>query len=175
MIRVFSIIALMLAAPAMSQIVRENDGNAPVKLENAERVELQSRADRLIVSGSVKITQGNRKLDADRVTIAYSRAPSSDAPSPDINRVDAFGNVVFTSGDQVARGNMAIYDLDRRIITMLGNVALTQGTSRLSGGRLVIDLTSGSATIDGRSSSAPATGSASRVTGRFNVPQHMTP
>jgi lipopolysaccharide export system protein LptA len=54
---------------------------------------------------------------------------------------------------------------------MVGGVTLTQGGNRVSGGRMVIDLNSGRAVVDGRSIGAPGTqgGSGGRVTGRFTV------
>jgi lipopolysaccharide export system protein LptA len=179
MIRSFRLLLLLsLAAPASAQIFRDHDSNAPVQLD-AGRGEVQDRADRAVFSGGVHITQGGMKLDAERVTIAYTRARGTgEAINPDINRIDASGNVVVVKGDQVARGSVAIYDLDRRIITMLGNVQLTQGANRLNGGRLVIDLDSGRATVDGRSSSPSAPGTAAgsgRVTGTFTVPQRAGP
>jgi lipopolysaccharide export system protein LptA len=74
----------------------------------------------------------------------------------------------------VVSGRVAIYDLNSKLITMLGNVALTQGSSRLNGGRLVMDLNTGRSTVDGRASGGGVgvTGSAGgRVTGTFSVPQ----
>src|SRR3546814_8150906 len=77
-------------------------------------------------------------LTAPRMTIAYTRSGGTD-----INRIDATGGVVVTKGDEMAKGNVAIYDLDRRLITMVGNVELRQRGNNLRGGRLVIALNSG--------------------------------
>ena len=89
-------------------------------------------------------------------------------------------------GTERARGDVAVYDFDRRLITMLGHVALRRGTDTLNGGRLVIDLNTGLSSVDGRangSSSAlggsstsggSANGSANgsgRVSGTFAVPK----
>ena len=78
---------------------------------------------------------------------------------------------------------VAIYDFDRRIITMVGNVALRRGTDTLNGGRLVIDLDSGVSSVDGRSGgSSPAIGGPAgsssgggRVSGTFSVPARNEP
>jgi lipopolysaccharide export system protein LptA len=50
---------------------------------------------------------------------------------------------------------------------------LTQGSNRLTGGRLVMDLNSGRSTVDGKSTGAPgaSTSSSGRVSGTFTVPQ----
>ena len=66
-----------------------------------------------------------------------------------------------------------MYDIDRRLITLVGDVTLLRGTNELRGGRLVIDLTTGRATMDGGGSTRAAQSGATggRVTGRFTVPQ----
>jgi lipopolysaccharide export system protein LptA len=165
---------LLLSVPAMAaqaQVVGSHDSNAPVNF-TADRIEVQDRADRVVVSGDVQVTQGGLTLNSQRMTVAYRKAGSIE-----IDRIDASGNVVVTRGNQTARGNVAIYDLNRRLITMLGNVQLTQGTNRLTGGRLVMDLNTGRSTVDGRSAaSAPgaATSPSGRVSGTFTVPQRTT-
>src|SRR3546814_6548916 len=87
------------------------------------------------------------------MTVAYNNGGGGNGI--EVERIDASGNVVVRKGNETARGSVAIYDLNRRTITMIGNVQLTQGTNRLTGGRLIIDLRSGRSTVDGR---ANATG-----------------
>jgi lipopolysaccharide export system protein LptA len=53
------------------------------------------------------------------------------------------------------------------LITMIGDVRLEREGSSLSGGRLVIDLNSGRATMDGGLRGVDQQGG--RVTGRFTV------
>jgi lipopolysaccharide export system protein LptA len=169
--------ALMLSgaiAPSFAQVMKNHDSNAPVNF-NADRIEVQDRADRVVVSGNVVVTQAGMTLNAARMTVAYSKQPSGGSNGVDIDRIDASGNVVVNKADQTARGNVAIYDLNSKLITMLGNVSLTQGANRLTGGRLVMDLNSGRTTVDGRSSGAGTPGTATspsgRVSGTFTVPQ----
>lgn len=153
---------------AHAQMMANHNSNAPVNF-SADRIEVQDRADRVVVSGNVVVDQAGLTLKAARMTVAYRQSGSVE-----IDRIDASGNVIVTRGAETARGNVAIYDLNRRLITMLGNVQLNQGSNRLSGGRLVMDLASGRSTVDGRSAGGPpgsATGSGGRVTGTFTVPQ----
>jgi lipopolysaccharide export system protein LptA len=88
----------------------------------------------------------------------------------DVNRLDATGGVTITKDDLRATSNSAIYDLDSRLITLIGNVTLVQGSNRLTGGRLVIDLVSGRSTINGGAAPGTTNGGG-RVTGTFSVPQ----
>ena len=157
------------AAAALAQssgpvsALKGHDSNAPVNV-TADRLEVQDRVDRAVFAGSVKATQGSLTLETARLTIAYS---SGDGIQ--IDRLDASGGVVVTSPSETARGNFGVYDLDRKLITLVGDVRLARQGSTLNGSRLLIDLQSGRAVIDG---GAPGVGqSGGRVTGRFNVPQ----
>ncbi|AUW56856.1 OstA family protein [Sphingobium sp. SCG-1] len=157
-----------MSSAAHAQFMANHNSNAPVNF-SADRIEVQDRADRVVVSGNVVVDQAGLTLKAARMTVAYRQTGSVE-----IDRIDASGNVIVTRGAETARGNVAIYDLNRRLITMLGNVQLNQGTNRLTGGRLVMDLASGRSSVDGRSSGGPpgsVTGSSGRVSGTFTVPQ----
>jgi lipopolysaccharide export system protein LptA len=166
-----SLLLLLTAGPAMGQgavsALKGHDSNAPVDVA-ADRIELQDRSDRAVLSGNVNVQQGDLNLTAQRLTVAYARTGGTQ-----IQRLDAAGGVTVRSPSETARGEFAIYDLDRRLITMLGGVVLTRGGSEVRGGRLVIDLTSGRATVDGSAvGGAAGTGTqGGRVTGRFTVPQ----
>lgn len=156
---------------ALAQALANHDSNAPVSV-SAASIEAQDRADRVLISGDVRVTQAGLTLTADRMTVAYSRSGGTE-----INRIDATGGVTVSKGDESARGNVAIYDLDQRIITLVGNVELRQAGNSLRGGRLVLDLGSGRATVDGRGAgrgpdgSPIAGGTGGRVTGTFTVPK----
>lgn len=158
----------LTATPGTGQALRGHDTSAPVDF-SADRIEVQDRADRVVVSGNVVVTQADLRLTAARLTVAYDRSGGVA-----INRMDAIGSVVVTRGNERATGDVGIYDLDRKIITLVGNVSLTQGANRLSGGRLLIDLNTGRSAVDGRASSGGAGGvtqSGGRVSGTFKVKQ----
>ena len=83
--------------------------------------------------------------------------------------------------NQIAKSQFAVYDLNRHLITMVGNVSLQQGGSNtVNGGRLTLNLDTGRAVIDGSATQA-ATGAvpgggvtsapSGRVTGTFSVPK----
>ena len=162
--------ALVGAQQLGAQGIAGFDSNAPVNY-GADRIELQDRQNRVVLSGDVDIAQGDLRLRAARTTVAYN-----DDNGLKIERIDATGGVTVTRGNETARGNVAIYDFNRRIITMAGNVALRRGGDTLNGGRLVIDLDRGVSSVDGRaggsSSAIGGTGSGGgRVTGTFTVPE----
>ncbi len=157
------------AAALQAQSITSHNSNAPVNYA-ADRIELQDRQNRVVLSGNVSIEQGGLNMRAARTTVAYRNAGGLQ-----IDRIDATGGVTVTKGNERASGNVAVYDFNRRIITVVGNVALRRGTDTLNGGRLVIDLRTGRSTIDGRSSGSTGPGSTTngngRVSGSFSVPQ----
>lgn len=165
-------LALLSAVPASSQSALGGlNTNAPVDVE-ADRIEVQDRADRAIFSGNVQVRQGELSLDAARITVAYS---GSVAGGIEVRRLDASGGVFVRSPSETARGQFAVYDLNRRLITLIGGVELNQSGNIIRGGRLVIDLDTGRAVVDGRAQGPGGLVtqgiSTGRVTGRFTVPQ----
>jgi lipopolysaccharide export system protein LptA len=161
--------ALMLASPAAAQT--RHDSSAPLDV-SSEHVELQDRAGRALLSGSVIIKQGELTLTAPRMTVSYTGKVSDG--SPEVSRLDASGGVTVTRPEQSARSQYAVYDLNRRVITMLGAVTLRQGANTVQGARLSINLDTGRATIDGSGVGGSTPGVQSqggRVTGRFSVPK----
>lgn len=157
---------------AYAQAIAGHNSDAPVDYA-ADRIELQDRDNRVVLSGNVVIDQAGLRLNAARTLVTYT-----DAGSLRIDRIMATGGVTVARGDERARGNVAVYDFNRRIITLAGDVRLNRGTDTLNGGRLVIDLRSGVSSMDGRASGsssvtgAAAGGSGGRVTGTFSVPQN---
>jgi lipopolysaccharide export system protein LptA len=170
------LLALPVAAGAQGlSVLKGHDSNAPVDV-SSDRIELQDRADRAIFSGNVHATQGDMTIDAARMTVAYAKAAGGG--DPQIQRIDAAGGVTVTSPGERARGSFGIYDLNRRLITLIGGVTLNRQGNTVSGARLVIDLNSGRSTLDGSAvAGAPSTTASrgGRVTGRFTVPQRTTP
>lgn len=143
--------------------LKGHDTNAPVDV-TADRIEVQDRADRAVFAGNVHVKQAELTMDAQRISIAYSTGGGLQ-----INRIDAAGGVIVTSPSERARGTFGIYDTDRKLVTLIGNVELTRGQNRVLGQRLVIDLDSGRAVIDGGPPGVNQIGG--RVTGHFTVPQ----
>ncbi|MDP1027164.1 LptA/OstA family protein [Sphingomonas sp. KR1UV-12] len=168
--------SLLAILPLSATAQQRHNTNAPIDF-GADHIELQDRANRAVLSGSVSVKQAEMTLNAARMTVAYTGEVVGG--NPQVSRLDASGGVTVRRPDQTAKSQYAIYDLNRRVITMLGAVSLTQGGGNtVNGGRLTINLDTGRAVIDGSSvgsTGAPATDGnvqrrAGRVTGTFSVP-----
>jgi lipopolysaccharide export system protein LptA len=154
-LRTGAAIALGLAA---GQLTAQNFGshntNAPVDYA-ADRIELQDRQDRVVLSGNVDVKQAELRLRAARTVVDFTNTGSMQ-----IQRITATGGVTVNRNDEVATGDVGIYDFNRRVITMVGNASLKRGGGdTLRGNRFVVDLNSGVSAAEGR------------VSGTFNVPK----
>lgn len=155
------------APDASAQSLPNHNSNAPIDVA-ADAFDVASRDGRATYSGNVVVRQDRMTMRAARVSVAFTTGSGVN-----INRVEATGGVAINADDLNARGNVALYDLDRRLITMIGNVELTQNGNRMSGNRLIINVGSGTANLSGGGGSGGESGG--RVTGRFTVPQRNTP
>ena len=70
------------------------------------------------------------------------------ARQQDIRRIEARGGVTVISKDQTASGDLGVYDLKTKTITLLHNVTVAQGKNVLHGERVVVDTVSGNAHFD---------------------------
>jgi len=159
-------VAAMGGIQLSAQALGSHNSNAPVDYA-ADRIELQDRQNRVLLSGNVDIRQAGLQVRAARTLVSFS-----DSGELSIQRITATGGVRVTRGKEAATGDVAVYDFNRRIITMAGNVRLQRGSDTLHGGRLVIDLQSGISSVDGQSTGGSSSGgSDGRVSGSFSVPQ----
>jgi lipopolysaccharide export system protein LptA len=147
--------------------LKGHNSDAPVDW-SAERIEVQDQQGKAILTGNVVARQAEMTLTAARVVAAYSKHPSTH-----VDRLDASGGVVLRGPGETARGAFGIYDLNQKIVTLVGGVTLTRCDATVSGARLVYDLGSGRAVMDGggaQGSSNPG----GRVTGSFTVTQRKS-
>jgi len=168
--KAFAITALFAAAteaPAQSAL-KSHDTYQPIDI-TAERFEMKQKKGRAIFKGAVKVIQGQMTLSSETLTVFYKATEGEDKPA--ISRLDAQGTVTLISSTESLAGDWGIYDVDRRLITIGGNVTLKQGDNLLTGERLEFDLVSGLAKLDGQENAT----NDGRVRGSFTVPKKEDP
>lgn len=97
-----------------------------------------------VFDGNVMIGQGDLRLTANRVEVVYG------TDSSEIAQLNASGAVTFVTANEAAEAQSAVYDITSGFLTLTGDVILTQGASAISAGRMVINVSDGTATMDGR-------------------------
>jgi lipopolysaccharide export system protein LptA len=157
--------------------------NEPIDIESDVLV-VQDKQKLATFKGNVKAVQGTTTLRAKELNVHYiggdhlatggkteggtqtSSAPDGNAQAvagakpedkskTQITKIEAKGNVVITSeDDQTTTSEWALYDLPAQLVTVGGNVVLTQGKNVLKGDRLVIDLKTGESRFENTGNTA---------------------
>lgn len=155
--RMFKLIAAAfavtaLAAPAFAQV---SGGGGPIRVK-ADRSEVLEKERKVILLDNVDITQGQSRLRADIVTLAYGGDQAEGANGVgqfgDIETMTARGEVFYITPELKATGGLGVYDARTDTITLTENVVLIRGEDVATGERLVMQLTAGITTLDGAGS-----------------------
>lgn len=110
--------------------------------------------------GDNKLGPGGKKADGEeapptKVADAQGGAEAAKGEDAQITKIEAKGEVVITSDkDQTTTSDWALYDVPKQLVTVGGNVVLTQGKNVLKGDRLVIDLKTGESRFENTGNAA---------------------
>ncbi|RMF34789.1 MAG: lipopolysaccharide transport periplasmic protein LptA [Alphaproteobacteria bacterium] len=147
---------LAAALPAAAQTANspfasfKHDSTLPIEV-TSESLSVNQTRKIATFSGKVVAGQGTLRLTAAKIEIHYDAdASQSDSQTGRIRLMKATGGVFLSNGSEAAEGQWAEYDVIKGIITMGGNVLLTQGENAISGQSLWIDLNAGIGKIEGR-------------------------
>lgn len=148
----------------------------PVKIE-ANSLEVRDKDKTAVFSGNVVVIQGDTTMRCRELIVHYEggmiaadpKAPKKqqNAPAQRIRKLEANGGVIVTATDQRATGDRGVFEMQTNVVTLTGNVVVTQGPNVMQGDKLVVDLTSGRSRLD-----AVKKGGSQRVQGLF-VPNSM--
>ncbi len=150
-------------------ILPGGDSKKPISIE-ADKLDYFEKEGRAVYDGHVVVVQGDSHLTCARLTIlmdvaspatsatpASTEAPAADASSK-LKHMDCAGPVRVVSKTQTATGDNGTYDKGHNNVILTGHVVLTDGRNVTKGDRLVYDLNTGQAAVQG---------GGSRVTGLF--------
>lgn len=87
------------------------------------------------------VSQNKNTIVSDQIKVFATPQKNTDSPSPQVEKVEAMGNVVVTNGEQVATGDKAVYNATKNTAELIGHVKIQQGQNWLQGDRAEIDLT----------------------------------
>lgn len=154
-------VGLGLSAPALAQQKQTGtlsnafqglgvSGDEPIQFE-AESLEVREQDRLAIFSGAVVVRQNQTVLKTAKLTVFYEgqAATPAEQTAQQVRRLEAVGDVLVTSGNQTASGNKAIFDTKAKTIEVSGNVVLAQGDNVIRGPRLIIDINTGQARMEG--------------------------
>ena len=156
--------------------------DAPVQIE-AATLEVHDKSKTATFSGNVQVVQGDTTMRCRSLVVFYGQevgigesggeATTGTAAksqlggtkgAQNIRRIEARGGVTVLTKDQSASGDLGIYDLKTKTITLSGNVVVSQGQNVIHGERVVVDTETGNARVESGGSGAGASaGSGGRV------------
>jgi lipopolysaccharide export system protein LptA len=141
---------------------RTQGKDLPIQID-AKTLEVRDKSKIATFSGDVKVVQGDTTMHCDKLVVFYGQeigiadnkqpvqtsADSSAVPgAQNIRRIEARGHVTVTDKDQSASGNIGVYDLRTKTITLTGNVVVSQGDDVIHGERVVVDTVTGNAHVE---------------------------
>jgi lipopolysaccharide export system protein LptA len=175
------------AAPVQSLLQGGQDKDQPVQIEAAS-LEVRDKNKMATFSGDVQVVQGDTTMKCQKLVVFYGQevgiaqagaqppdakppdakpAPTSALPGPkgaqNIRRIEARGGVTVITKDQNASGDLGVYDLIAKTITLTGNVVVSQGQNVIHGERVVVDTVTGNARVESNNQGGGATPSRVRA------------
>ena len=151
--------------PVQSLLQGGQDKDQPVQIEAAS-LEVRDKDKRATFSGDVQVVQGDTTMKCQKLVVFYGQEvgiAQAGAPAPDakpsakltgpksaqnIRRIEARGGVTVITKDQNASGDLGVYDLIAKTITLTGNVVVSQGQNVIHGERVVVDTVTGNARVE---------------------------
>jgi lipopolysaccharide export system protein LptA len=128
----------------------------PIQIE-ADKLEVRDEDGVAVYSGHVRVRQGDTILEAPELRISYAgvtgkggaAAVAGGPLGSKVSRIEAGPGVSVRSGDRTATGAHAVFDMAKNMVTLDGDVVLTQGTNVVRGDRVVVDLTTKRGRVEG--------------------------
>ena len=129
----------------------------PIKIDAAS-LEVRDKEKVATFSGNVQLVQGDTVLKCKSMVVFYNSdaktAASKDgAGQQNIRRIEVHGDVVVTQKDQKATADKGFFDMKANVITLVGNVVISQGQNVVKGDRLSVDLTTSVSRVECEKSS----------------------
>lgn len=140
-------------------ILPGGDAKSPISIE-ADRLDYFEKMGKAVYNGHVVVVQGDTRLTCSRLSIFMEKsgapakpkdaaAPAAAGASSGLKHMDCAGPVKVTSKTQTATAENGSYDKDRHEVVLSGHVVLTDGRNVTKGDRLVYDLSTGEAVVQG--------------------------
>jgi len=136
-------------APLQAQSLSENMAGLTAKTDQpidieSDTLEVLDDEKRAIFRGNVKAVQGGMTLRSGELLVNYSGGEGLSGANSRITNIRADGKVLITTDkNQTATSDWALFDVTSQLVTIGGNVVLSQGENVIKGDRLVIDLKTG--------------------------------
>lgn len=124
-----------------------SDNNQPIQIE-ADRLEVLDNESTALLSGNVSVVQGTTILKASRIKVYYFKKGASGTNASGVKRIEASGKVAVRSENNLATATKAVVDMQSEIVTLTGDVVISQGPNAVTGCTLRVNLKTNEAKLD---------------------------
>lgn len=101
---------------------------------------------KLTAKGDTQVVRGENQMRADTLTAYFEE---NNQGKRTLKRLEADGNVVITTPDEVLRGKSGVYDAASNIARLTGDVTITRGPNVLEGKTATVNLATNVSKIEG--------------------------
>ena len=143
-------LVLWLSSPATAQVDIgfggvNYDAGTPIEV-TADSLTVDQSTGEAVFTGNVIVVQGDLRMAAGAVRVVYAEQGGAQ----DVREVLATGGVLVTRGSDAAEGGQARFDVNSSLLTLSGDVLVTQGGTAIAGDTMVVNMRTGSGSVDGR-------------------------
>ena len=118
--------------------------NEPVRF-SSETAHIKKRDGILHLSGEVTISYAQYLIKADHLT-----ARTNNVESPEVTIIEANKNIYFSNNNDIsAKGDKLFMDVNKKFVSIEGNVEFTQGKSVIRAKKINVDLVTETVDFEG--------------------------
>ena len=152
-----TLLAQSRQTPATAPAPNVIGGSGPITID-ADRLEVLDKDKRAVFTGNVVAARGDMTVRSSTMTVFYDAdlagntatgKPAAANSGQSVRRIEMTGKVLFVQRDQQATGDTAVYERASETLILSGNVVLTQCQNVVTGPRLVVNLRTNQAQVEG--------------------------
>ena len=138
-INILLFLLLMYGVGVSSEVKRE------VLRFSSDTAQIKKSDGILHLSGEVKISYGQYVIKSDLLM-----AKTNSVNSPEVKIIEASENIYFSNGKDIsARGDKLFMDVDKKFVSIEGNVEFSQGNSIIRAEKINVDLVTETVDFEG--------------------------
>jgi lipopolysaccharide export system protein LptA len=169
---------LLMMSPALNVVLAQDSAatsiigfsgtsNEPIQI-GAQILDVDNKKNTALLSGNVVVVQADVTLRTKKLRVDFEGTIFA-SDKARFTRMEALDKIMVEKDDRVLTGDRGVYELTSNVITVEGNVVLSQGKNVLRGSKLVVDLNTDKYRLE-----AHKAGEGGRVSGSF-VPNSPRP
>ena len=144
-LKIFFIISLLAPSLTYAEELKDMPDTSDMVEIEADRLDVNTQKGLAVFQGKVTASKGDILVKGEMLTLSYDSATQKVTSLIAENDVNVFWQ------DKEALCDKAVYQLDKNTMELIGDVVITKGQEKLSGQKVVVDMTSDTQVVEGGS------------------------